>query len=673
MSDLPAKVAGPAGAATSIPLDLWQEAKLSLTEEICETFGPILGVAPDTLWQFPHLGAHEGNLALPIEKEGKVVALHVLTKEGKAYTYPKTKLTPLVVGHLPITEVIHVFSSARHYLQVMAKVEGVLGFPATVEFPATVIVDRGGVRRSKDAMPDEVSESVDIFDMIQPAQHKAVVWKSEEHGEWADAIIKRLVQNDIWVVGFVNGGDHGEALRNAQQVRTAPLIDPDYDATFPSGALPLLLRRMVRDYERVHVCPPIMPLLVALSCVSGSTFARVRLKRGKGYTHSNIYSLIIVPSAGGKSVVGGEIGEPIRRFNSSLIAKHAEQVKKDKKAMPALEQDKEIVKLMRRKAKMDAGSVAAPTPCLDEALADVEEKIQEIKHREKWKPNFVVTDFTSAGLEKKLSGAVGESLFGFHTDGRKIVLITFKGLFSKTSTPDDSLLIQGWSGDHLDSIRAGRDEENVNEPRLSVCWLTQSDQTGKIVNEESVKGGLLPRFQFCLMDQGIKQMGLELDPMIQANWSGFSTDLLRFCHRLAERGEYLDLIGSEEVMEVFRTFSTRIEAEIESETNLAGASNFARRWPEKAMRIALLLHLLHQDSGIMAAFAKAAKEAGPTVRISCSIPASMKTMSVETAKAAVELTLWLARQELFLLAPYLAGEAKVREDKVMENCRSGGA
>ncbi len=647
---------------------IWKQALVDLDEATMINSATSLGIPIETL-RAEHaagrLGAYEGRIAFPVQQDADVIGLHVYSARDKAFAVPTQSLEPLVYPSpvaIDLASTVHVVPSPFAYLLITSQVDLLDG--------AAVIACRG-------------ENKSQIGELLRPGQ-QVYLWTEDTHDRTYKEILAKITGCDVYQV-VVKERNFAEALAEAVRVKQAPAIDPNRDERFPLDVLPPLARSVVQEFVRVFGCNPLMPFFSIIGTVSGLSFARVRANYGRGeYAHSNIFVVVLSPTASGKTLIGGRIGAPAVRYNAFLIEEHQKELDgiKARERLLTKERDHILSRIAREADKnfrppagkssaASAGQViSSETPGCEPRFADRDDemRLERIEHelarleRDKITPSFIVDELSSEALEIKLSKASSEYVYSYSTDARKAASITLSGRYQKKGDTDDGLLIKCFEGDSHASERVTRDAVVLKMPRMALLWFLQPDLADKILREETVHSGSIARF-FVTRLQALKSRAkarVVLDPQILGRWDRFATTIAKKFHSMAVNGAYLTLTISKEVQQVMIDFENRLIDEGLETTNLAGAEPFAARWHEKGMRLALLFHLMEREKDFTNPDPSSASD-------------ERNTMSVETARAAIAMIEHLAAEELRSLTAYRFDAEDKDHKKVMHRLEIRGA
>lgn len=130
----------------------------------------------------------------------------------------------------------------------------------------------------------------------------------------------------------------------------------------------------------------------------------------------------------------------------------------------------------------------------------------------------------------------------------------------------------------------------LEEPFVSICGATTHSQIAKLLNEEDVLSGFLPRFLLFLppvkddIPKALPSQGVNI------KYSNVESDMIKFLTRINDRKEFS---LSEEAKVAFNNIHESMYDQVRNETKQIKdyVEPFLRRWSPYILKIAMLLHL----------------------------------------------------------------------------------
>jgi hypothetical protein len=367
----------------------------------------------------------------------------------------------------------------------------------------------------------------------------------------------------------------------------------------------------------------------ALGILSASFGAGLQIRSGPNrVTRGNLYIVASGESGSGKSETYRHLAMPFREFEDELIAKW------ESKEWPGLMAEKELLEseIVALKKKKSSGPVERKD-IRDEleakrlALMQIESQLQA--------PVLSVEDITSQALAVRLA-ARGECLASFSADAGEIVN-NLLGRYNKLDRTDDGLYVKAWTGDRFQQDRVTRPPVKLKRPCLSALWLVQRDKVDTLLLERSLtEGGAIPRLLLChtnCQPRCIEEGGVSIPSGVGRAYRALIRELLEN-FRLA--AEPVTIEPSPEAMRALNDHYNAIVARWHK-GELRDVTSYALRWTEQAWRIADGLHAGTHG-----------KQAGE------------RSLSLETAQAAITIANWYSDQQLDILA---AGRQAAKDAK----------
>jgi len=374
----------------------------------------------------------------------------------------------------------------------------------------------------------------------------------------------------------------------------APVDIEQASTTFPTEALPEVIRRISEEVAEVYNLPVEMPAAMALATFSAALGDKVYMRHGSFDSYPNLYVLISAASGTGKSVAFNSILSPFREKEK------AEQRRREPGRLTALAKI-ELAQASRKNAKEASVMVER-----DQEIAELTKQSTVLR--------FMIEDATSQALVCAASSGDGV-LFSASPDARGCIL-NLLGRNTKGET-DEDILLKGWSGEGHRRDRVKEEGPTIVEGmRLALLWAVQPDLARKLWGSSSLRtSGFLPRCLYLSMPiRYSPSTERRVDRFAASAWSeliGETMDKYR-------TGKHTNEIRpSEAAAKVLRDFE--IEAS-EAATSEPDVGAFIARHHEQASRMAIVLHLGGENRGAA-------------------------QVSEDTARSAVALARWFAAEQ----------------------------
>lgn len=394
---------------------------------------------------------------------------------------------------------------------------------------------------------------------------------------------------------------------------------------FPTAMLPERLQTMVKSVARVYRVPDVMPVVIALTIVSATIGKGLRIASGRGRkTMANLYSLVSAESGTGKSSVLSVLRKPLDILQDHLQAFGRQQ---------GLDKLGCLTSKTRRRGFEDNDGFAGGIHLMPPRPG----KSQKIP---KPKPRLICSESTGQALARLLS-ANQEIILNATPEAGDLI-----DEASKATSPLGQLLLKGFSGDPVEIDRITRDAVVMKEPCLSVCWLCQPHRLNKfLANNHLLEAGLLPRFLVAHSGASMMPMGGDV-ASVHAEVSDAYEALIEELFVLYGRNSTDEwVVGvSEEAREVMRHHDGKCAERWNADAG--PMRSCIARWMEQTWKIALVLHA--------ATHGKNSHEV---------------ELDKDTARRAVALQEWFARQQMRILGKVVPSPEITRLDKLCELLR----
>ncbi len=407
------------------------------------------------------------------------------------------------------------------------------------------------------------------------------------------------------------------------------MFSPRENDPFPLECLPPVMRVIVVSVCESVLVPAALAGPSALACHAASLGAGLAMPTKPGsdrFTHGNLYFIAAAPSGSGKGETYRILASPLEKWAEE------EHERWQKKVRPQALAQLEVIRLKLEKARKP------------------EEKADLIRQRDEQElllspPCLLAGEFTSAALVPRIQTAPGHALACFAPESREMVKILL-GIFREGQS-DDALLIVGHTVETYRRMRkggAGKFDGDCHtlKPCLSLLWLAQPDQIRHIAERDDLTSGgfsaRTPMFDTGTDCVEIPEIQIPLDKVAMAEWSSLIAANLK-SHRERRRKEGPALVKvAPEVFELMRLFENCSRRMRNFKGPWPALIPMLSRWADTAWRIALNLHVaLHGEDAIS------------------------RPVSGETARDAITLSQWLARQTLAL---HLDRQERVDTDKL---------
>lgn len=410
-------------------------------------------------------------------------------------------------------------------------------------------------------------------------------------------------------------------------MKTKQVYDPQPDVNgsdpFPTDMLPERLQAMVKSVAGVFRVPDVMPAVIALTMVAAAIGKGLRIASGRDRkTMANLFTLISAESGTGKSSVLCVLRRPL-----DILQDHFQQFGRQQ----GLDKLGRLTSKSRRRGFEDFDGFEGSI----DLMLSRPKKTAKIP-----KPRMICSDVTGQKLARLL-GENQETILNTTAEAGDLI-----DEISKATSPLKQILLKGFSGDSVEIDRVTLDEVVMKEPCLSVCWLCQPHRLDRLLsNDRLLEDGLLPRF--LVAHSGASMMPMSDDAAsVPAEDSDAYEALIEELFVLYGRNSTDEWVveNSKDAWEVMRNHGNRC---VERWRTDAGPMRpcIARRM-EQSWKIALVLHA--------ATHGKNSHEV---------------MLEQDTARRAVALQDWFARQQMRILDQVVPSPKMTRFEKLSELLR----
>jgi len=611
------------------------------------------------------IGVFDGDrIAFPVRgAAGNVVGCHYRLKDDGSWRYypTGTHTSPFIIGDVTTAKTAYVFESPWDMLATLDQLQHHVQLLADTAFISTRGATNG--RLLADLFP--VCVAVHAFGQNDAAGQKWLAAVALNCGIKTVQAITPSPHKDLndWVKAGATRADIEAAIAAAQPIviSTGPNLhasppqnvskpviqlpdqtDEPETAPFPLDSLPPSMARMIAAVARTERVPVALPAICALAVLSAAIGAGLEVASGPNrVTRANLYLLGSAESGSGKSETFRIIALPLLDYQARQIENWKQTtLVKIQSEIGVLK--REIIALERKAAK------APDTMERARLIGELEYKRLDENRLagQAAMPCIIAQDVTTERLAVLLRDN-REVTFSASADARKLV-DNLMGRYNPGKTTDESLYLSGYSGDYVRVDRQGRETIVLSKPCLTLCWLTQPDLLGTMLNEESLSAsGFLPRLLVCQTNAAPRRIDGEpqvLSESLRDQWTQLIADLLSVFHSAAKPSLITPTPEAVSVLNAFHNFIVDRRF-----ADLADVGAFAARYAENAWRLSVVFH--------------AAVWAGE---------AASHPLAAETAASAVRIVEWFASQQLNLLAKGRRQAAEKVETEIFKLLETNG-
>jgi hypothetical protein len=397
---------------------------------------------------------------------------------------------------------------------------------------------------------------------------------------------------------------------------------------FPVEKLPEKVQSFALQVALAFRVPPELPAVSSLAAGSAALGKGLEIASTPDeLMRGNLYFLGAAKSGGGKTRTIKQAAGSIVDFQKNAIGLWEQDIRPNALAeRRVLEAE---MKKLQGALSAKKQSLAVDRKAIKEQLKEKLRRLHELEN-ELRSPQYIVEDCTVESLAPALA-ANNEEIFSLSADAGK-VLLNLQGRYNKEGAIDDNFYLKSFSADHHIVNRNSHSPIILNEPTMSLLWLTQPDLLyGLYQKERLLVGGFLARclpFDSKIVPTEIPAYPCKIDPTVKREYHDQIKELMNAYLRL---NTALRIPPSPDALEVIRCYHNNLIRERLGQ--LADINSIVARWHELALRVSIVLHAF--------SFGREAHKS---------------PIAKETAQDAVSIIDWFSREELRLLQP-------AREDK----------
>ena len=398
-------------------------------------------------------------------------------------------------------------------------------------------------------------------------------------------------------------------------------MNPDFPP-FPAHALVPIQRDMAEAVAEILSIPPELPYCCVLAATSAACGRALLTPSGPGRKlGANTYHLLAAPSGLGKSSIFRSCFEPLYALQASRYQKFSEL---DQPALileqTKLKKDFEIYKKNLGKKNFIPGQ--------EDKMKQIIARLAEIEF-ELCPPQIICEDTTSEALAVALASN-REQLFSLSADADK-VFRNVEGRYVPGKEIDESVYVKAFSRDSLWQNRISRPGIYLQNPCMTICWMTQALRLERLFdNREFREGGLLPRFLVVARNPPIAQIPDSIPPLNHKLVLAYHQMIMSLLNNFWDSPNEILLPESQEVYERLRSYYNSLVPRMNGQD--CDIASFIKRWQEYAWRLCLVLHAAHYEA-----------------------KAPLFPLALPTAEAAIQIVNWHAQEQLRVLEPDRAG------------------
>jgi hypothetical protein len=273
-----------------------------------------------------------------------------------------------------------------------------------------------------------------------------------------------------------------------------------FSERIPEDLLPGPVGDMARSVAVATETPIEMAVMTGLGILAASVAGKVQISPTPGYAEPlQLYTATILPSGNRKTAVINEMAFPFRRAEALLV----DQFTPERKRLQSIRKTTELaIERLRKRA----AAASEPGPLIAE-IALREAELPEVPNI----PRLWTQDVTPERLGPMMAENGGRMAVISDEGG---IFEILAGRYSKTSSPNLDLFLQGHSGSPVRVDRGSRDPVLLNSPSLTLVLTPQPDVLRSLSEHKAFRGrGLLARVLFALPPSSVGSRKHETVPI----------------------------------------------------------------------------------------------------------------------------------------------------------------
>jgi hypothetical protein len=360
-----------------------------------------------------------------------------------------------------------------------------------------------------------------------------------------------------------------------------PQLPPLED--FPIEALPKKIRNVVEEIARCFQVPLDFPAFAILAAAGGAMGRRIRVSVKKGVTaRGNLYLVIFMAPGERKSCVFSVVLKPFHHFAEA----HAEEWTKAQREQ-RVHSDR-VARLEKKLAEPD----------LDEKKRlGYEEQLRFLEGAAPAAacPNLIMTNTTEEAMCKRMPES-DERVLVFTGEGRDTLQI-LEGIYNKNGTENrDALYLKAYDGDPMTIDRVDRHIQ-LKSPSITLCICTQLDRLTLLGNNRGLaESGFLSRTMMVLPESMVGGRFFNEDVISPDAERAYIDLILGLLEDSISQQEDRELVLDPDAKNLWVAFHDEIEVQLKGE--FADMQYTAIRWPNHALRLALIIAVIEKHETI---------------------------------------------------------------------------
>jgi hypothetical protein len=409
---------------------------------------------------------------------------------------------------------------------------------------------------------------------------------SDLHIEDADAFCGRL-QESIEASTPLTGAIASGVDEPPHWEEVLPLGGDDVTPEFPTELLPDGLRAWVEAEAQALQVPADLPACLTLAIAGAGLAGKIRAGPRQGWTEPlNLFTVVSLPPGERKSRVFADALAPVQeaegRAQEDMQATIAEKASEHR----VLENKLKVLEAKAAKGEdpTEAAGYKQEAKQLARELA---------AHQVPDPPQYYCDDVTPEMLGKLLARQGGRMLQA-SAEGTAFEIV--KGRYSETANFD--VYLKGHAGDPLRNDRISREQDNADQPALSVALAVQPDVLESLAEQPSLRGrGFLARFLYSIPQSRVGHRAIApppVPPLVTKGYRQLMTQLWELSGGTDAAGRPAPqwLFYAPEADAALRAFERWLEPQLARGEELSYLSDWAAKLAGAIVRISGVFHVV---------------------------------------------------------------------------------
>jgi hypothetical protein len=375
-------------------------------------------------------------------------------------------------------------------------------------------------------------------------------------------------------------GDKGRTVAPAWQ-QPVPFEErsvPD----FPADVLTPWVREWVLGESEATQTPVDLPGMLSFSVLSTACAGKFRVKVRRGFEEGlNTFIVVTLPVAHRKSAVLRDATDPVREFERSERKRQRDSIDQLAQRRRVLEARLERAEREAAKANDESGRAAA--------MADADSVRRELAEvHVPAEPRFIVDDCTPEKLTMMLDEQGGRiAQLSPEGDVFEMIAGRYQG------APNFDVYLKGHAGDPLCVDRAGRENDDVPTPALTVGLTVQPEVIRGLMARQDFRGrGLVGRFLYSIPRSALGQRRIGPPPVPESVVEAYGERVRALLELpFGTDGAAHILCFDSGADRALADFESELEPRLGAHGDLGWMADWAGKLPGQLARVSALFHM----------------------------------------------------------------------------------